>query len=147
MKSNLLKSKKLSLAIKIVIIFIIALVVLFAIYFALDRAGVIQTYQLGLQTQEQQTMQQEDQMALESLKKIILLPDDFDPTIAVIKDAEALKQEQPDFFGNAKNGDRVIIYPDTAIIYDYQANKIIKVGPVTMQPAPTAEGENTETPQ
>lgn len=144
MKSNLLKSKKLSLAIKIVVIFVIALVVLFAVYFALDRAGYVKTYQLGLQVQEQQAMQGEDQMALESLKKILLLPDDFDPTIATISDAEALKLEQPDFFGSAKNGDRIIIYPTIAIIYDYQANKIIKVGPVQIgQPA---EG-NVETPQ
>jgi hypothetical protein len=138
-------NKKLSKPIKIAIYAVIAIFVLAAIYFAIDRAGIIKTYRLGLQAQEQQQLQNEDQMALESLKKIILLPDDFDPTIAIINDAEALKAEQPDFFGNAKNGDRIIIYPDTAIIYDYQANKIIKVGPVQIGQPP--EAENMETPQ
>ena len=50
--------------------------------------------------------------------------------MAVVTDAETLKKQQPEFFANVKNGYRLIIYPDLAILYDYNANKIIKVGPV-----------------
>lgn len=49
--------------------------------------------------------------------------------MAIVTDIDKLKEDQP-FFANAtKNGDRLIIYPDMAIIYDAKANKIVKVGP------------------
>ncbi len=71
-----------------------------------------------------------DQQILTQLKKIIFLPDDVTPSMAIVLDAQALKKQQPKFFANVKNGDRLIIYPDLAIVYDYNANKIIKIGPV-----------------
>jgi hypothetical protein len=143
MKLNFIKSKKLTPITKSAIIIMVALLVLLAIYFACDRAGYIKAFQLGLQLQQQEQQQDQDKIVLESLKKIILLPgDDVQPTMATINDVDALKAEQPGFFGNAKNGDRVIVYPELAIIYDYEANKIIKVGPVQIEQP--QEGEAIE---
>ena len=79
----------------------------------------------------------EDQIVLAQLKKIILLPDDITPTMAVVTNADILKKQQPGFFADVKNGDRLILYPDLAIIYDFVANKIIKVGPVQNAPPQT----------
>lgn len=83
----------------------------------------------------------QDSQILAKLSTIILLPQGVTPTMAMVTDAGALKKQQPAFFANVKNGDRLIIYPDLptgqaglAIIYDYQANKIIKVGPVQNAP-------------
>ena len=50
--------------------------------------------------------------------------------MAIVTNAETLKSQQPAFFADVKNGDRLIIYPDLVILYDYNANKIIKIGPV-----------------
>ena len=72
----------------------------------------------------------DDMKMLEQLGKILLLPKDVTPTIALVTDVEALKKQQPEFFVNAKNGDRVILYPGMAIIFDATANKIVKVGPI-----------------
>jgi hypothetical protein len=80
----------------------------------------------------------DDAQVLARLKTIILLPDTV-PTMAIITNADILKSQQPGFFANAKNGDRLIIYPDLAIIYDYSANKIIKIGPVQNIPASTLQ--------
>jgi hypothetical protein len=63
--------------------------------------------------------------------------------MAVVTDAEALKKQQPVFFSNVKNGDHVIIYPDMALIYDYQNNKIMKVGPVQIA-TPAASASSTK---
>jgi hypothetical protein len=71
----------------------------------------------------------EDSQIISRLKTIIILPD-VAPTMALVTDANILKNQQPAFFADVKNGDRLIIYPNLAIIYDYEANKIIKVGPV-----------------
>lgn len=69
--------------------------------------------------------------------KLIELPADEQPTIAIIADREKLK-DQP-LFGNAKNGDKVLIYLKArkAILYDPAANKIVDVGPVNIS-SPTA---------
>lgn len=85
-----------------------------------------------------QTIKQseEDQRVLEQLKKILLLPDNFTPSMAIITDAENLKKSQPGFFGNAKNGQRLIVYQDTAIIFDAEANKIIKIGGIQINNIP-----------
>lgn len=71
-----------------------------------------------------------DREILNRLNKLILLPENTQPNIAEILDIEALKEQQPNFFANAKNGDRIIIYPEMAIIFSVTENKIIKIGPV-----------------
>lgn len=143
MKLPISKPKKLTPIMKAAIIVLIVAVAIYAIYLVLDRAGYIRAFQLGRQLQQQEQAQSQDAKVLESLKQIILLPDDFTPTMAVINDIDALKAEQPDFFAFAKNGDRVVVYPTLAIIYDYEAGKIIKVGPVQVQQqeVPVAEEE------
>lgn len=65
---------------------------------------------------------------MDQLKKIILLPDNIDPTMAIVTDVTILQKQQPGFFANAKNGERLIVYPDLAIVFDAEANKIIKTG-------------------
>jgi hypothetical protein len=67
---------------------------------------------------------------LEQLGKIMDLPSEVKPMMAVVNDAEALKKDQPGFFAKAKDGDRVIVYSDLAILYDAKANKIMHIGPV-----------------
>ena len=115
---------------KVIKIIIVILVLVLAVYAILWQTGIIETLKIARQIQQQQQLSAEDQEILEELKQIMLLPEDTKPTMAVITDVQALRENQPDFFANAENGHRLIIYPTMAIVYDAQANKIIKVGPV-----------------
>lgn len=69
---------------------------------------------------------------LEKLGKLIQLPTEENPTIATVNDIEKLKDQ--DFFANAKNGDKLIVYTNAkkAILYDLIANRIIDVAPVNI---------------
>lgn len=102
-------------------------------YFSLS-AGPTTSLQANLNNpsvnnSSQQTQQaMEDKKVLDQLKKIILLPENITPTMGIITDVEILKKQQPGFFANAKNGERLIVYPDLAIIFDPETNKIIKTG-------------------
>lgn len=118
--------KKISKVLKIIILIIIILVAAFLI---LWQTGYLKALKLAFQIQKQQQLSAEDKKVIEQLGTILLLPEGT-PTMAVVKDVETLKKSQPVFFANAKNGDRLIIYPEQAIIFDALANKIIKVGPV-----------------
>lgn len=102
---------------KIIIALVVIVLIVSGIFYAFNRAGYI-------------NLKPTDQQILAHLKTIMILPDNVTPTMAVVTDAETLKKQQPEFFANVKNGYRLIIYPDLAILYDYNANKIIKVGPV-----------------
>lgn len=86
---------------------------------------------LDLKTLEgqQQLAEQELSGLLNQLGKLMLLPEDEEPTVATVTDVEALSQEQP-FFARANNGDKVIIYVDErkAIIYSPERNIIVNVG-------------------
>lgn len=119
------------------------------IYYVIIRTNCIETWKIARQLQKQQQASIEDKEILAQLKKIILLPDEVTPTMAVITDIETLKKQQPVFFNNAKNGDHLVIYPDMAIIYDAEVDKIMKVGPVqTVNPAtPAASNPETTAPK
>jgi len=76
--------------------------------------------------------QQEIQDLEKRVGKLIELPTDEDPQLATVTDVETVKQDQ-EFFKNALNGDKVLIYAKAkkAILYRPSTNKIIEVGPVT----------------
>jgi len=85
-------------------------------------------------------VQKEVDDLLGKVGKLIVLPQNEEPTIATITDVEALKQEQS-FYTDARNGNRVIIYMQAkkAIIYDEENNILVNVGPIFLN-------EETESP-
>ncbi len=80
----------------------------------------------------QKAAQEEVKRLIMEVGKLIDLPVGEDPTVATITDIDKLKSQ--DFFKNAKNGDKVIIYTNAkkAILYDPSAHKIIDVAPVNI---------------
>jgi hypothetical protein len=115
---------------KVIVIVIVLVILGGGVYYALDRAGYIKAMKLALQYQKQTALSKEDAAILAQLKKIMVLPDDVNPTMANITDIDALKKSQPGFFATASNGQKLIIYSDQAIIFDPKSGKIVKVGPV-----------------
>lgn len=141
-------------SLKFILIIAIVILVGAGLYLVLRRSGYIETFKIAKQIQTQKQAQEnalsEDKLVLEKLKSIILLPENATPTMALVTDANILKEKNPSFFANAKNGDRLVVYPELAILYDYQANKIIKIGPVEItppEPVAATTTANTLTPK
>lgn len=69
------------------------------------------------------------------LSKIYFIPEGEEPTVVTIKDVEKLKESEPEFYTNAKNGDNVIIIASQkiAILYRQSENKILRVSPVLFE--------------
>lgn len=88
---------------------------------------------------------------IHKVKELYALPNNEQPTVAVIKDVNQLKG-QP-FFNGAKNGDAVLVFTKAkmAILYREDENKIIKTGPVATEDeqhntqSGTSSGQNTGT--
>jgi hypothetical protein len=75
---------------------------------------------------------EEGKRLIESVRKLMEIPADEEPTIATVADASKLKDQA--FFANSQNGDKVIVYTKArkAILYRPTTNKIIDVAPVTI---------------
>lgn len=110
------------------------------------EVAVLKDPQLASKLSEQQT-----KALLEKISKLILLPSDPNPVVAVINDVESLAADQ-DFYKDAHNGDKVVIFQSDskAIIYDENANRLVNVGPIyfndaqgNSQAAPNSEGRVT----
>lgn len=87
---------------------------------------------------------------LEAIGKLIILPEGEEtPFVFTIQNAEELAAQEP-FYNKAKDGDRLIVFSDRAIIYNPTEDILVNVGPVIFQdtedaqaplPAPTRTPE------
>lgn len=71
---------------------------------------------------------------LKDLNKLILITEEEEPTVATILDVEVLRQDNPEFYKNAQDGDILIIYSKRAIVFRRDKNMIVNVAPVFVQP-------------
>ena len=76
------------------------------------------------------TNSQEVEQVAEDIGKHVQLPEGETPTLATVSDKEKLKDQQ--FFVNAENGDKVLIYSTAkkAILYRPSIDRVIEVAPV-----------------
>ena len=105
-----------------------------------------QTAQTALDNPEA-LAQNEVKQLTDRLSKLIILPEDEEPTVATVLDKDKLK-DQP-FFAKAENGDKVVIFTKAAkaILYRPSANKIIEVTPIALdQPPVKASPKPAEEP-
>jgi lipopolysaccharide export LptBFGC system permease protein LptF len=67
----------------------------------------------------------------DKVSKLMQLPDE-EATIATVQDSDKLKEQE--FFKNAKNGDKVLIFTTDkkAVIYRESENKVINSGPIVL---------------
>lgn len=72
-----------------------------------------------------------------------LLPNNEVPALATVTDTSKLTTP---FFKGTKNGDRILIYQKShlAIIYRPSIDRIVSVGPVTVDTPPTGKGQPTQ---
>ena len=82
---------------------------------------------------KEEVVKKEITQLVNSLKKLVVLPEDETPTVATITDAEAMAKEQP-FYADAHNGDKLLVYTQArkAFIFDPNRNILVNVGPIYM---------------
>lgn len=92
---------------------------------------------LGLPTGAAKGVEDVDALVKE-VGKLIALPQDEKPTVATVTDVAKVKDQQ--FFKNALNGDKVLIYTNNkkAILYRPSEKKIVEVGSVNINQQPKA---------
>lgn len=109
---------------------------IFWLIFLLTLAGLVysqyQLYILKNPNYQQKLAQEQIQATVDKVSKLMILPKEL-PQVLVLQDVAKIKAQQP-FFKDAEDGDQVLIYSSTAIVYSPSKNKIVNVGPVTRDP-------------
>lgn len=102
-----------------------------------QEVAVLKDPQLASKLNEQQTA-----ALLEKVGKLLVLPNEKNPVVAVINDVETLASTQ-DFYAGASNGNKLIIYQGSrkAIIFDEEKNIVVNVGPIFFN---NSDGQTTE---
>ena len=74
--------------------------------------------------------QQDASELVAAVGKLIVLPEGETPTVATVSDPDRLR-DQP-FFAKAKQGDKVLLYPNAkkAYLYDPVAGRLLEVAPI-----------------
>ena len=77
-------------------------------------------------------VREESTNLVNEVSKLIVLPDDEQPTIATVADPEKLK-DQP-FFRKAQKGFKVLIYTNArkAVLYSPSLDKIVEIAPLNI---------------
>lgn len=106
--------------------------VIFVIVGIAAAAGAGGFYMYRSATPSATTAKEDAKTLVSEVAKLMLLPTDEEPTIAMVSDVTKLK-DQP-FFAAAANGDHVLIYTKAkkAILYRPSVQKIIEVAPVNL---------------
>jgi len=74
--------------------------------------------------------EKEMEVILEKVGRHLLLPEDEQAELGTVLNVEALQEEYPEFYKNAKNGDKLLFYPDRAILYDLTNDIILNIAPI-----------------
>jgi len=104
----------------------------FAVFLALVMVFYYATFQFfKIRQDSNAAAQREIKTITERIGKFMELPQGEVPTLATVSDREKLKGQQ--FFLNAKNGDKVLVYPKAkkAILFRPSSGKIIEVANLT----------------
>jgi hypothetical protein len=106
-------------------------------------------YQNQNQTPAAQTPKTNEEIAQEVIKsfgEIYQIPEGENPTVILVTDAETLRAKQPEFYGNAQNGDHVIVVFSSKLAFIFRASekKIINVSQVSIDNAGEPTPETTQ---
>jgi len=103
-------------------------------------------------------LQKDDiQGLINRVSNLIVVKSDEQPTVATVQDANLLKQNNPLFYQDAENGDRLLVWSDKAVLYSTRMDKLLSVMPIALlnanqptstqpignQPAPAANASQT----
>lgn len=127
---------------KLIIIASVALLVVLAVVPSIYYFNKYQT----LSKQVEGGGKEDVQALIAKVSRHVLLPEGEVPTVMTVTDKEKATSKQ--FFANAKNGDKVLVYMNAkkAFLYDTVADRILEIGPVLTTATNTAQFSGVVTP-
>jgi hypothetical protein len=79
---------------------------------------------------------------ISQVSRHIVVKQGEDPTVATIQDVEVLKRQNPVFYADAQNGDRLLIWSDKAVLYSQSRDIILSVLPISLPASALNQGQS-----
>lgn len=125
--------KRPSRGISILVALVILVALGYGLYYFWPFGGGSDPVDAAAQSEQaaQAAAEMETKEAVESVGKLIALPEGEQPTVATVSDPMKLKDQA--FFAKAQTGDKVLIYTKAKKAYLYRPSKdlLIEVAPIT----------------
>ncbi len=123
------------------VVLVLALMTVIATYLFLETDELstkVGSLQQQLTSAEQKSKGVDDtKIILAKVSKHILIKDTSKPLLAEIADVDQVKKQNPVFYKDAQNGDKLLIVDGKAILYRPSTDMIINVAPVSKNNQPT----------
>jgi hypothetical protein len=125
---------------------IIAFAALFVVLAAIPSVYYYSKYQTLSKKVQESTGQDDVKALVAKVSRHVLLPEGEVPTVLTVTDKEKSTSKQ--FFANAKNGDKVLVYMNAkkAFLYDTVFDRILEIGPVLTNATNAAQLSGGVTP-
>ncbi len=134
-------------------IFIFVLIIIMAasaVYLMITGRGGYQKIEMpsGEAAPSGQAVAQPSGSLTERVGKHILITEKEAPRVYTINNIDLVRQKNPDFYKDAQQGDKVLIWKDRAIIYSEQIDRIVAVATATplvrlSEEDPSEQGDET----
>ncbi|MFZ6015374.1 MAG: LytR C-terminal domain-containing protein [Patescibacteria group bacterium] len=79
---------------------------------------------------------------IKRISELIEIKKDEEPTVATVQDADLLRSGNPEFYKNAENGDRLLVWSDKAVLYSVSKDKLLSVMQLQNQEMATTTAQN-----
>lgn len=76
------------------------------------------------------------QALVDTVKRYAVVPDTEVPKVATIQDITLVRPQNPLLYRDAQNGDRVLLWRDTAVIYSSARDRVLVVLPISPSTSP-----------
>ncbi len=83
------------------------------------------------------------QELIEAVSRHLSINTSEQPTVATVQDVETLKKQNPSFYQEAQNGDRVLVWSDKVVLYSTSRDVILAVIPLNPAVATTTDATMT----
>lgn len=128
----------------------IGIILVVAVLAVVSAGGVVLSRRMGWTRSAPKanpTMSDDQLQALVSrVGSLITVKSDEKPTIATIQDIDLLRAQNPAFYKDAKNGDRLLVWSNQAVLYSTSEDKILAVLPIRIEQPPQTATTTAETP-
>ncbi|MFH1621201.1 MAG: LytR C-terminal domain-containing protein [Patescibacteria group bacterium] len=128
------------------VVVIIAVVLVTAVILGVKSLWLSNTGKSSFTQDQTQASTSEGIQALISMvAKHISVKTDEDPTVATIQDPDLLRTQNPVFYKEAENGDRLLVWSDKAVLYSVTKDRLLYVLPINLPPAPESDTQVSTT--
>lgn len=145
MNTSVQINKPVIIAIVLILLIVVIGALAFSLKLYLDTQSKLQTLTSPNQSILPSSSPSEVKSLLAKVEKHIILPSG-EPKVITLSNVDVLKKDQP-FFAIAKDGHKLLVYPNKVILYDPISDKVVDIATIRLEEKPTQSPKAKSSPK